>query len=414
MRSGPIYELSILSPETGHEAFARALDAIVGDMRSDAGISDIRLFDTRIDEQHGFSLQLNFDDNEACDEFLSGRAGALERDIAEAGGRQFSARVLREDDSQNLPGDALCLNCQTPLRGQYCGRCGQRAQSRLISLWELVRDAVGDMFELDSKLWKTLIPLLFRPGRLTADYLKGRRARFMPPFRMYLVLSLTFFIIAFFNPREDLAILFGDEPVAAGDQTGDSGDEEDDWQININGDDPDAVDCEYDESDMEDVPAWLRPRLTPQRLTHLCEKFRGSDGQKAFLEAFLDNIPAALIVLLPLMAFALQLLYPLSRRYYVEHLLFFVHFHAFFFLVLTLQILWVRLIALFGLPDAVGVLPVIGLSLYIPVYLFRGMRRVYGQGFFLTLFKYLILLVVYTLGFALTMSAALAIAAFSI
>ena len=57
----------------------------------------------------------------------------------------------------------------------------------------------------------------------------------------------------------------------------------------------------------------------------------------------LDNMPVALIVLLPVMALVLKALYPLSRRYFVEHLLFFVHFHSFFFLILTLQILFSRL-----------------------------------------------------------------------
>ena len=68
------------------------------------------------------------------------------------------------------------------------------------------------MLELDSRLWRTLIPLAVRPGQLTLDYLEGRRARFMPPFRMYLVLSIVFFLVAFFDPREELGILF--EPQA--------------------------------------------------------------------------------------------------------------------------------------------------------------------------------------------------------
>ena len=105
-----------------------------------------------------------------------------------------------------------CLNCGAAVTGQYCGQCGQRSTTRLISLWELVRDAFGDLFELDSRLWRTMIPLLVRPGLLTRDYLQGRRARYMPPFRMYLVLSLLFFVIAFFDPHEQLAIFY--EPAA--------------------------------------------------------------------------------------------------------------------------------------------------------------------------------------------------------
>ena len=58
---------------------------------------------------------------------------------------------------------------------------------------------------------------MVKPGKLTRDYLEGRRARFMPPFRTYLVLSIFFFLIAFFDPREELGILF--EPEAAAETT---------------------------------------------------------------------------------------------------------------------------------------------------------------------------------------------------
>ena len=118
-----------------------------------------------------------------------------------------------------LPDHPNCLNCGTELRGQYCGKCGQRARGRLISLWELLQDAFGDLFELDSRLWKTLTPLLIRPGRLTRDYLEGKRARYMPPFRMYLVLSVVFFVVAFFNPQDDLSLLFEPEPAPTPEET---------------------------------------------------------------------------------------------------------------------------------------------------------------------------------------------------
>ena len=133
-------------------------------------------------------------------------------------------------------------------------------------------------------------------------------------------------------------------------------------------------------------------------------------GQAAFAEKLLDNIPIALFVMLPLMALVLALLYPLSRRYYVEHLLFFVHFHAFFFLLLILQILWGRLIASLSLPVWIGVLPIVATSFYYPIYLFKAMRNVYGQGWFLTFLKYLVLLLAYVFGFALMMLLAFLIA----
>ena len=420
LRSGPILETAIVVDESADSGFEDWLSDVLSDFESDAGIADVQLLRMTTDDATSFVAQLSFDSNEALDEFLAGRLARLEQDIEarSEGDLAVSSRILREDLQQASTDGRTCLNCDSPLRGQYCAQCGQRSQTRLISLFELVRDAFGDLFELDSRLWQTLGPLLVRPGRLTADYLKGKRARFMPPFRTYLVLSLLFFVVAFFDPREDLAILFADEPVAeqGADATTDAAAEDDgpEFNVTVGGERVnDGGDCQIDDEDLASVPAWLRSRLTKQRLTHICEQASMDDGQQ-LLENVLDNIPAALIVLLPLMALVLKMLYPLSRRYYVEHLLFFVHFHAFFFLMLTLQILWIRVVALLGLDDAIGVLPVIVSSLYIPVYLFKSMRRVYGQGFLLTLVKYLVLLAAYAAGFTLMLLGAFAIAAFSI
>src|SRR6056297_1985975 len=103
-----------------------------------------------------------------------------------------------------------CLNCGHVLHGQYCGICGQRSSNRLISLWGLITEGLGDLLDMDSRLWRTLRALLLRPGYLTAEYLEGRRARFMPPFRMYLAFSLLFFLAAFFGV-EGIQVVFDDE-----------------------------------------------------------------------------------------------------------------------------------------------------------------------------------------------------------
>ena len=83
-----------------------------------------------------------------------------------------------------------------------------------------------------------------------------------------------------------------------------------------------------------------------------CENVVADDGE-AFGGKLLDNVPAALIALLPLMALVLKMLYPLSKRYYVEHVLFVVDFHAFIFLILSRHILFSQLIALVIASDSV-------------------------------------------------------------
>jgi hypothetical protein len=429
-RTGPIYEVTFFVDRDIADDCDRWLEDHVRNVLRDESIIDCNVLSLSDDDEGRYRrLCLHvLKSDDALDDFLDGMGSDIESEIASRfDDRVFvSGRVLREDTTiDQAPGETPnCLNCGTRLRGQYCGTCGQRSRGRLISLWELISDAFGDLFEIDSRLWQTLIPLMIRPGRLTHDYLQGRRARYMPPFRMYLVLSLLFFVVAFFDPREELGLLFEPEPDATGEEI--AADAQDRKQeildelaedgIIIGGElpeDSDSVQCEMDESDLDELPGWLSRRLTPERLKRICERTQIDDG-RALLDKLLDNIPAALIVLLPLIALVLKALYPLSKRYYVEHLLFFVHFHAFFFLILSLQILFARLATMLFVPEPAIVLTLVVASFYVPVYLFVSMRRVYGQGRFVTFIKYIVLVMAYSVGFLTTMVGALAIAAFSI
>jgi hypothetical protein len=448
--SGPIYEVTFfVAPDVADECEHR-IEEHARRVLLDPVVADCTVFARDNDDQGRLRRVClhNLTGDDVLDDFIDGPGSELEAQLGAEFGElvEIKSRILREDQLTELLPETSpnCLNCGGRLRGQYCGTCGQRSRSRLISLWELISDAFGDLLELDSRLWQTLVPLLIRPGRLTYDYLQGRRARYMPPFRMYLVLSLLFFVIAFFDPNDELGLLFEPEPETTAEQeaaeTADAAEQaqevidelteqgiitEDELptelQIDENGfrftfdeDGTEAEsDCDVDETDIEELPGWLARRLTVERLQRICERTRLDDGE-VLKDNLLDNIPAALIVLLPLMAFVLKALYPLSKRYYVEHLLFFVHFHAFFFLILTLQILFVRLSVMLGIPEAVYTLTIVVTSFYIAIYLFVSMRRVYGQGRIITFLKYVALVTAYSMGFALTMLSALAIAAFSI
>ena len=334
-----------------------------------------------------------------------------------------------------------CLNCGAEVTGQYCAQCGQRARGRLISLWELLREGFGDLLDIDSRLWQTLIPLAVRPGALTRDYLLGRRARYMPPFRMYLVLSLTFFLIAFFDPYDELGILFeapavqdaqttteqGAESadVSSGDEAeeaepslqvnfGDEADLEAGFQVNF-GDD-DEENCALEGYDSSDWPVWLAQRFTEERVRAACLNIVANEGEgwQGVFDRMIENVPTGLFLLLPVMGFVLLLLHPLSRRYYVEHLLFVLHYHSFVFLLLSVEILLVRFIGAVGLPDAIGEATEFATTVYIPVYLYKSMRKVYGQGHLLTIGKFLLLCLCYAIGLAVIVGISGLIAAFSV
>ena len=448
--TGVIYEVSISVNQDTISEFDEWLPGHIAEMLALPGFLKARTFTTD-DDDRGRARRIthyHLESEADLERYLAGFAAGMRQAAIDRFGDRIEAKRRTLHAALTTGKEPLrvehCLNCKAPLAGQYCASCGQRARSRLISLWELVRDAFGDLFELDSRLWRTLVPLFARPGVLTRDYLEGRRARYMPPFRTYLVLSIIFFLVAFFDPRKDLQILF--EPVdsaetsatteAGGapdydaaeqqalkkiDEAGVTLSEEQRQKLkkanrgfNITIDDEDGeAGCSFDDYEETQLPQWLAKRLTKERLLQVCNKVK-ADGGQAFSRRMLDNIPASLFFLLPLMALVLKMLYPLSKRYYVEHLLFVVHFHAFFFLVLTLQILLSRLGSLAPLPEAIPILTIVAVSLYIPVYLYKAMRRVYAQGHLMTTMKYLALNTAYIFGFSLVLITATLVAAFSI
>ena len=445
--AGPIYEVTLSVDREIVDAFDAWLEDHVDEMLDIPGFLKAETFEIEDDKEDRARRVTHYylASEEDLEEYLAGPANAMRQSGIDKFSDRFEAsrRVLRRTDEsdEELRPLPSCLNCGTSLGGQYCGNCGQRARSRLISLWELIREAFGDLFEFDSRLWHTLVPLIIRPGKLTRDYLLGRRARFMPPFRTYLVLSVVFFLVAFFDPREEFNVLFepaaesteeaeaadqsaeeirqgiladlAEDGIIAGDEAlHDDPDDSDGVSFNVS-DDESGVNCNLEDLESADMPDWLANRMTPERLQLVCERVIADDG-RAMSEKLRDNVPAALFFLLPLMALILKIMYPLSKRYYVEHLLFVVHNHAFVFLILTLQILFARIASLASISEKVIDIVLIGAAIYIPVYLFRSMQRVYGQGVFVTALKFMFLALSYCVGFALMIGFAALFAAFSI
>lgn len=419
--TGPVYEVTVIVDRDIEEEYDAWLRSHVEQSLQAPGVTGIEVFEQHDDKAGSVCriTQYHFEGDADLDRFLAENAGKIPEPLPGIleGESGRSTRVLRYAGvvDRQAPPQQDCLNCGTPLTGQYCGNCGQRAATRLISIWELLHDAFGDLMDLDSRLWHTLVPLAIRPGKLTRDYLQGRRARYMPPFRMYLVLSIVFFLLAFFDPREELGVLFEPQAEPAAESSGavtddDAAAEGPDIAFSI--DDEPAGDCDFSDYDSSGMPQWLASRLTRERLTVVCNRIAADNG-KAFLKQLSDNVPAALFVLLPLMALVLKLLYPLSKRYYVEHLLFVVHYHAFVFLVLSLQVLVSRIGTWLHVPE----LPLGGISfavsMYVPVYLYKAQRHVYAQGRLITLLKFLILTLAYFSGLFVIFAAVAIFAAFS-
>ncbi|HSN52922.1 MAG TPA: hypothetical protein VLS87_10350, partial [Woeseiaceae bacterium] len=153
-QSGPIYESRVFVEPEALDEFDTWLDEQLTRARRAPGVVDAVPFGIGSDAQGrpGRACQFSLEDDEALESFVDGLATGLEAAALDRFGAKISwqERILREDAFRELPAGEMpqCLNCGAHLRGQYCGNCGQRGSSRLISLWELLRDAFGDLLEL--------------------------------------------------------------------------------------------------------------------------------------------------------------------------------------------------------------------------------------------------------------------------
>ena len=293
-----------------------------------------------------------------------------------------------DSSAQHVAGTAQqCANCGAPVPGKYCGQCGQRLEHEIHSVLHFAREATEDLTHADSRLWGTIIALLFKPGFLTREFLSGRRVRYLPPLRLYLVLSVLFFAFGSENA--------GDHAVAIKTGTGK----------------PSVVLVTPDNPDLAAKPG----ETLEQREARICNPHYDGPARsfvepfiqkgcrdmlehrgRTVEEAFWHSLPKAMFIFLPALALVMKAMYRRPRHYYVEHLLFFVHNHAFGFLVFGVSALLTRVV-----PGIISDLLEFILWLYVPYYVFVSMRQVYGQGRWLTFAKLVVLFFTYLIGGAL-------------
>ncbi len=285
---------------------------------------------------------------------------------------------------------ATCANCGASVTRHYCAECGQRVEHSLHSLWHFIGEVTEDLTHADSRLWCTMAALLLKPGFLTREFLDGRRVSYLPPLRLYLVLSVLYFLIAAaFHPHINLRMADGHgniiaaaPPTGLPQKQGESPRQHAERvcaTLNYNG----------------PLHAYLLPTLRAN-----CQK-TAEDHGRAISEAFMHTLPRAIFLALPLLAIVMKPLYRRPRRYYVQHLLFLLHNHAFLFLSLGLYSLLTALLPIAMLAVLLG----FAIAFYVPYYYYLAMRRVYGQGIGVTVGKMTVLALAYSITAILVLAA---------
>lgn len=111
--------------------------------------------------------------------------------------RKIELLRLKRIRQKKTPKYSCCKNCGTPLEGMYCYRCGQYALDVEQPFWKYVRQYFENVYQFDTKIWRTLWYLFTRPGFLTAEFNAGKINSYVHPFRLYMCISVVFFAVFF-------------------------------------------------------------------------------------------------------------------------------------------------------------------------------------------------------------------------
>ncbi|HGY54880.1 MAG TPA: DUF3667 domain-containing protein [Caldithrix abyssi] len=306
----------------------------------------------------------------------------------------------------------FCLNCNARIGdANYCPRCGQLNTDKQVPVKQFVHDAVGDYLTFDSRFFRSFVPLLFKPGYLTNEYITGRRVSYIFPFRLYLFISfLFFFTLAIKSQMETIQVV---NPYTNTEE-----------QLNklddlVRTTLPDLSRTERETLKAELDSAFLlrgKPKdhyinIDGDKSSHstlekiLDNKIKklaseGKTGPKMFLKSMIDQIPKIMFFLLPLFALLLKLFYIRHKILYINHFVFALHIHAVFFLYLLIPVF---------IPDNTVFFVVIILLM---VYQLLAFRRVYRQSYVKTIVKLNLIWMVYffLIIFAILLSGLLALA----
>ena len=336
-----------------------------------------------------------------------------------------------------------CGNCGAPLQGPYCYVCGQPEKGMIRPLANVMSDVADTIFNVDSRIFRSIPALYFRPGHLSREYFSGRRTRYVTPFRLFFFLC----IISFFAVQASLDIdrmkfdLDGDGSLSSAQTVTELREREkaaldeiakarsepglpaaavvglDVATANIrtgaarraawlerkaraeaNGEPPPPDPDEAKVTLFGDTPwdpqanpiriGWL-PDFANAELNAAAVRIKDNLNEarkdpRHLIRSLFSVLPQTLFVLMPLFAVLLKIVYVFYRRMYMEHLIVALHSHAFIFMSLLLVAVFTLLLSVTG-AQAVWADPVLRLLraavwTWLPIYLFLMQKRVYRHG----------------------------------
>lgn len=287
-----------------------------------------------------------------------------------------------------------CDHCYTTLHGDFCHRCGQEKKSYIRNVTGVVTEFFGEFSNWDTRLWRTLLPLWFRPGYLSRRYVQGHRVPYVPPLRLYLFTSIIAFLI--------LAKLVPDPAAGSNEEVKNvkviyaettESEPQNKMELFTNSETEMAEDIPLTQRDVKGNHQYTldMPFLSDAAQHRVNQRFTAFiENPKLAVNKFFSLAPQMMLLLLPLFALLLKVMYIRSDRFYMEHLILALHSHSFILQVGVFYLLLGALqssISWFWLASLVGWIETAFLY-WIPVYLFLCQKFYYQQGWGKTVLKF--------------------------
>ena len=309
-----------------------------------------------------------------------------------------------------------CLNCGTVLEGKYCHNCGQENLQIKESFGHMMNHAISDYFHFDHQFFHTLKPLLFKPGFLTNEYMAGRRVQYLHPVKMYIFISIVYFLLLFQSGHETVNVTPEKGKPVNAEKVIDSVNREIAKDPNISSNRKKAIqenvkkygtygakiatgkndsaffntgDTTYKQylAKQQKLPESERDglfiRTINKKMLTYKEKY-GSRAKDVFWAELEHNTPKMMFLLLPIFALILSVTFWKSKKFYVEHLIYAFHLHCFLFLFLAIVMLLEIIVP--GSWKLTGWINFLT-TIYIIWYIYRSLRVVYHRNKFRTITK---------------------------
>jgi hypothetical protein len=321
-------------------------------------------------------------------------------------------------DNRKLP---YCLNCGEEFHKNenFCPSCGQENKDSKMPLLVFIEDFFSTFLNFDTIFIRTLPAFVSKPGTLTLAFNEGRRKYFIQPIKLYLLMSLFyFFVFGLVIPKnvldqtmmgmsDDLQIQMNGQLATIRENLADSekadfdslistgkieilqknwpqvkeslGDHRVDWRkLKFLAIDPSVSDETFEKA-FKESKFHIQHNLSIAKIRSFIA------NSSFFISGVAQNLPIMMFFILPFFALILQLVYVRGSYYFVEHLVHGLHLHAFAYFIYGLAISWSFIVEHYGEH-------VLAWSfILVSIYAYFSMKKVYGQGWFKTLLKFLFL-----------------------